>query len=151
MKSRYQYICDRIRSIMKLDDSPHKLAAAFALGIFIAFSPWLGLHIVSCIVLAWLFRLNKVVVLTASFINNPWTIVPMYAFCLWFGFKITGSDAPVPDIAWADIGFRDMITLLKPFIWPYVAGTLAIGAAAAIIGYGTFFWGVRRYRRDERS
>jgi uncharacterized protein (DUF2062 family) len=136
---------------MKLDDSPHKLAAAFALGVFIAFSPWLGLHIVSGIVLAWLFRLNKVVVLTASFINNPWTIVPMYAFCLWFGFKITGRDAAVPDIAWADIGFRDMITLLRPFIWPYIAGTLAVGAVAATIGYGTFFWGVRRYRRDERS
>jgi len=140
-----------MRTIMKLDDSPHKLAAAFALGVFVAFSPWLGLHIVSCIVLAWLFRLNKVVVLTASFINNPWTIVPMYAFCLWFGFKITGSDAAVPDIAWADIGLRDMFRLLKPFIWPYVAGTLAIGAVAAIIGYGTFLWGVRRYRREKRS
>jgi uncharacterized protein (DUF2062 family) len=113
--------------------------------------PLAGLHVVSSIVLAWLFRLNKVVVLTASFINNPWTIVPMYAFCLWFGFKITGSDAAVPDIAWADIGFRDMITLLRPFIWPYVAGTLAVGAVAATIGYGAFFWGVRRYRRDERS
>ena len=151
MKSRYHYICDRIRSIMKLDDPPHKLALAFALGVFIAFSPWLGLHIVSCIVLAWLFRLNKVVVLTASFISNPWTVVPMYAFCLWFGFKITGSGAAVPDIAWADIGFRDMVRLLKPFIWPYVAGTLVVGSVAAIIGYGTFFWGVRRYRRDERS
>ncbi|HSQ78143.1 MAG TPA: DUF2062 domain-containing protein [Nitrospirota bacterium] len=140
-----------MRSIVKLDDSPHKLALAFALGVFIAFSPWLGLHIVSCIVLAWLFRLNKVVVLTASFINNPWTVVPMYAFCLWFGFKITGSDAAVPDIAWADLGFRDMFRLLKPFIWPYVAGTLVVGSVAAIIGYGTFFWGVRRYRRDERS
>ncbi len=138
-----------MRAIMRLDDSPNRLAFAFALGIFISFSPWLGFHIVSCILLAWLFRLNKVVVLTASFVNNPWTIVPMYAFCLWFGFKITGRNAAVPDIAWAELGFRDMLLILRPFLWPYIAGTIAVGLIAAFISYGVFFWGVRRYRRGE--
>ncbi len=149
LKSRYHYICERMRNILKLNDSPHKLSAAFALGVFIAFSPWLGLHIVSCIVLAWLLRLNKVVVLTASFINNPWTVVPIYAFCLWLGFKITGRDAAVPDIAWADMGFSDMIRLLKPYLWPYVAGTIAVGFAAAAVSYGALYWAVVRYRREE--
>ncbi len=151
MKSQYRYVRDRLRSVMKFNDSPHRLAAAFSLGIFISFSPWIGFHILSCIALAWLFRLNKVVVLTASFINNPWTVVPLYAFCLWFGFKITGRNAAVPDIAWAEIGFRDMLQILKPFLWPYVAGTLVVGSVAAIIGYGIFLWGVRRFRRNELS
>jgi len=65
------YIRERVREVLKLDDPPHRLALAFALGIFISFSPWLGLHIVSAVFLAWMFRLNKVVVITASFVNNP--------------------------------------------------------------------------------
>ena len=149
MKSRYQHICDRMRSIVKLNDSPHKLAAAFALGVFIAFSPWLGLHIVSCIALAWLFRLNKVVVLTASFISNPWTVVPMYAFCLWFGFKITGSDAAVPHIAWSELNLTSAYTILKPYLWPFVAGTLIVGLIAAAASYGVVCWAVMRYRKTD--
>jgi len=142
-------ILERVRQILKLDEPPHRLSLAFALGIFIAFSPWLGLHIVSAVFLAWLFRLNKVVVLTASFVNNPWTMVPMYAFCLWFGVKVTGGDVAVPDIAWTELGFRDLFSALQPFLWPFVAGTLVIGAAAAVPSYFLIFWLVRRYRRQD--
>jgi len=143
------YIRERVRDILKLDDPPHRLSLAFALGIFIAFSPWLGLHIVSAVFLAWLFRLNKVVVITASFVNNPWTIVPMYAFCLWFGVKITGSDIAVPEIAWGSLGVRKLYDLLLPFLWPYLAGTVVVGSAAAVISYFFFLWAVKRYRREE--
>lgn len=143
------YIRERIREILKLNEPPHRLSLAFALGIFIAFSPWLGLHIVSAVFLAWLFRLNKVVVLTATFVNNPWTIVPMYAFCLWFGVKITGGGARVPEIAWTTLGFSGLFSVLMPILWPFVAGTLVIGAAAAVFSYVLFFWLVKRYRREE--
>jgi uncharacterized protein len=149
VRAHYRYICDRIRAIIKLDAPPHKLAAAFALGVFIAFSPWLGLHIVSAIALAWLFRLSRVVVLTASFLNNPWTIVPMYSFCLWFGFTITGSDAAIPEIAWRSLGVRELYHVLLPFLWPYVAGTLVIGAIAAAISYFVIYGAVVRYRKLE--
>jgi hypothetical protein len=106
---------------------------------------------VSCIFFAWLFRVSKLVVLTATFVNNPWTMVPMYAFSLWFGIKLTGSDAAVPDIAWSSLGFRDLFLVLKPFLWPFVAGSLVIGAAAAVLSYFLFYWAVRRYRRTDRG
>ncbi len=146
-----KYLRDRVREIVKLNDPPHKLALAAALGVFIAFSPWFGLHIASCIALAWLLRLNKVVVLTATFVNNPWTVVPMYGFCLWAGFKLTGSDSALPEIDWSSLGFRDLFTVLKPFLWPFVAGTLAVGAVAAVFSYVLFFWLIRRYRSEERA
>jgi len=145
-----KYLRDRIRELMKLDESSHRLSLAFALGVFIAFSPWFGLHIVSCIAFAWIFRLNKMVVLTATFVNNPWTVVPMYAFCLWLGVRITGSSTELPDIAWASLGFADLFLILKPFLWPFVAGTLVVGAIAAVASYGLFFWAVTRYRRTVR-
>jgi uncharacterized protein (DUF2062 family) len=148
MSSMRKYVCERIRAIIKLDEPPHRLSLAFALGIFIAFSPWLGLHIVSAVFLAWLFRLNKVVVLTVSFVNNPWTIVPMYVFCLWFGVKITGGGVQVPQIAWDSLGISELYDILLPFLWPYLAGTIVVGGIAAVFSYFGILWTVKRYRRE---
>jgi len=145
-----RYVRERLRGLVQFDEPPRRLAAAFALGIFIAFSPWLGLHIISAVALAWLFRLNKVVVITASLLNNPWTIVPMYVFCLWSGIRITGQDASLPEIAWDRLGFSDIFTVLKPFLLPFIAGTIVVGAIAAVISYVIFAWAVKRYRRSEK-
>jgi len=145
-----RYVRERLRGLMQFDETPRRLALAFALGVFIAFSPWLGLHIVSAVALAWLFRLNKVVVVTASLLNNPWTIVPMYVFCLWSGIRITGQDIALPEIDWGRLGFGDLFTVLRPFLWPFVAGTLVVGTVAAVLSYFLFAWAVRRYRRLEQ-
>lgn len=144
-----KYVRDRIRGIFKLNDSPNQLATAFAVGVFIAFSPTVGLHTLSCLLIAWLFRLSKIVVLTAAFVNNPWTIVPLYGFCLWFGMKITGAETAAPDIAWSELNFRNAYTVLAPYLWPFVAGTLVIGAFAAVLAYGVMYWAVVRYRKKE--
>ncbi len=142
-----KYIRDRIHALVKLDDPPHKLALAFALGVFIAFSPTIGLHMITCLVVGWMFRLNKLVIITASFINNPWTIVPLYAFCTWFGIKITGGDNPVPNIAWNELSLSTMYYVIKPYLKPFVVGTLVLGTVAAILLYFGFLWAVVRYRK----
>jgi len=142
-----RHIRDRIRSIFHLKDSPNRLASAFALGVFIAFSPTIGLHTISCLFFAWMFRLSKLVVLTGAFINNPWTIVPLYGFCLWLGIKITGSDIATPHIAWNDLTITNAYLILKPYLWPFTAGTIVVGAVAAIISYGIIYWAILRHRK----
>ena len=142
-----KYITDRIRSLFQLNDSPNKLATSFAVGAFIAFSPTIGLHTVSCFVVAWMFRLSKLVVFTAALMNNPWTMVPLYGFCLWFGIKITGSMIETPDIAWQSLTFTSAYHILRPYLWPFVAGTVVSGAIAAVLSYFFIYWAVVRYRR----
>lgn len=144
-----RYIRDRMRSIFKLEDSPSRLASAFALGVFIAFTPTIGLHTISCLLLAWALRLSKLVVLSAAFINNPWTIIPMYGFCLWLGLKITGSDITAPSIAWNELTISNAYLVLKPYLWSFVAGTLVVGIVAAFMSYFLIYGVVVRYRRAE--
>ena len=146
-----KYLRDRFHSLLKLDDPPHKLAFAFSLGIFIAFSPWLGLHIISAVFFAWIFRVSKFVVLTASFVNNPWTLVPMYAFSIWTGIKLTGSHATVPDIAWNELTLTNAFAILEPYLLSYLVGTLVVGTIAAVISYFLFYWAVVRYRKAEKK
>lgn len=145
-----KYIRDRFHFIIKLDDPPQKLALAFALGVFVAFTPTIGLHILTCLVLAWAFRLSKLVIITASFINNPWTIMPLYGFCIWFGVKITGDGSIVPTIAWSELSISTVYPVLKPYLLAYVVGTLIVGAVAALISYFLFYWAVVRYRQIEK-
>jgi len=141
-------IRDRIRSLFHLHDSPNKLALASAVGVFIAFSPTIGLHTISCLLFAWMFRLSKLVVFTTTaVVNNPWTMVPLYGFCLWFGIKITGTATAVPDIAWKSLTFTSAYHILRPYLWPFVAGTVVLGAAAAILSYFFIYWAVVRHRR----
>jgi len=146
-----EYIRDRIRSVFQLKDSPNKIASAFALGVFIAFTPTIGLHTISCLVLAWLFRFSNFVVLTAAFLNNPWTIVPLYGFCLWFGIKITGTMVATPDIAWQTLTFSSAYHVLRPYLWPFVVGTIVVGACAAVISYFLVYWVVVRYRGIKKN
>lgn len=142
------YFRDRIRSLFQLNDTPHRLALAFAVGVFIAFSPTIGLHILSCLLVAWIFRLSKLVLITATFINNPWTIVPMYGFCIWFGSKLLGSEIVMPQIAWNELTLASAYVVIQPYFWPFVAGTLAAGGIAAVIAYGLIYWLVVRYRTE---
>lgn len=142
-----KYITDRIRSLFRLNDSPHRLATAFALGVFIAFSPTIGLHTISCLLLAWVFRLSKLAVLTAAFINNPWTIVPLYGSCMWLGIRITGSGATMPHIPWNELSLGSAYLTLRPYLWPFIAGTLLVGVIAAAVSYGVVYWAIVRYRK----
>lgn len=118
--------------------------------MFVAFSPTLGLHVISCLALGWIFRLNKLVILTASFINNPWTVVPLYGVCIWVGLKITGHEATVPEIAWNELTLANSYDVLKPFLWSYLVGTLVVGAVAAFVSYFLFYKIVVRYRKTEK-
>src|SRR5688572_19685112 len=64
--------------LFHVEDSPHRIALAFGLGVFIAFSPLLGLHTAMALGIALLFRLSKAAVIIGIYVNNPWTIAPMY-------------------------------------------------------------------------
>ena len=88
-------IKQHIRHLLHVDETPHELAKAFAAGVFVAFTPFLGLHTAIILVVAWAFRLNKLAALTGTFVNNPWTIAFVYIGPTWLMVSVMrylGSD-----------------------------------------------------------
>ena len=62
-------------ALLHIEDTPERTAAAFALGVFFGFSPFLGpAHGRSAIALAFLLNLNRVAVLLGVYSNLPWII-----------------------------------------------------------------------------
>ncbi len=126
---------DKILGITRINETPKKTAASFAIGVFIGMSPLLGLHTVLGIAVAWLFRLNKIVTITGVYVTNPWTIIPIYTFSTWLGAKLLGIEDIIPDINWNDITLVYFINEMKHVLLPFVFGTTLLGLLSAVIGY----------------
>jgi len=137
-------IKDSVKNILSVKDSPHRLAIAFALGVFIGVSPLLGIHTILGIAFAWLFNLNRIVTITGVYITNPWTIVPIYTFSTYIGAKCLGIKQMLPEIDWAQITFGNFGHELKPLLLPFVFGTLLIGFISAVISYFIVYYAVKK-------
>jgi uncharacterized protein (DUF2062 family) len=143
--------------LLHVHDTPERTAAAFALGVFIGFSPFLGLHTVIAIILAFLLNLNRVAVLLGVYSNLPWIIAGYYAFTTMLGAMLTRTRLPP---AFADRltqlfehslhepnFWRHLWTLLQPLFWPYMVGSLIGCSVMAAIAYPVALAYVTRRRR----
>jgi uncharacterized protein len=83
-------LLDLIRKLLWVDDTPERTALAFSIGIFLGFSPFLGLHTLAGIGVALLFRLNRVAILLGVWSNSPWWLVPYYGVATWVGMHVIG-------------------------------------------------------------
>jgi len=121
--------------LLHVDDSPSRVAAAFALGVFLAFFPLLGVHTGLALLIALAFRLNKVAILFGAWINNPWTLTPIYTAGTLVGCVLLGkSPASLGAIDWSLTGrafYASLVAGLRPLLLPFVVGNLVLGAAAA--------------------
>lgn len=135
-----------LRQILAVKEPPGRIATAFATGVFIGMSPFLGIHTVLGLALAWQFKLNKFVTLIGVYITNPWTIVPIYSFGTWVGVKIMGLNNILPAIDWSHITFLGFIEDFRPLLVPFIVGSLLVGTIAAVISYMTIYTVVRKNR-----
>ncbi len=136
----------KIRAVLHLDDDPHRIAMAFSLGVFIAFSPFIGLHLISAVFLAWVLRLNAVAVLLGTLLNNPWTFVPIFGTSLWVGIQIYGRHALLQPIHWQDLTIVNVIPQLEPYLMPFLLGTTLLGIVASVIAYPCAYYCIKEYR-----
>lgn len=134
---------------MSIKDTPHKMAMSFAVGLFIGISPFFGLHILSGLACAWLFNLNRVILISAVLISNPWTMIPLYSFCLWVGILVTGEGIDVPALDWSSLTIADLIDGMGQLVVPILIGTGLVGAVSSVGSYFVIHWAICRFRKGE--
>jgi uncharacterized protein len=125
-------------SLLHIEDTPERTAAAFALGVFFGFSPFLGFHTILALIFAFFLNLNRVAILLGVYANLPLVIAPYYASATMFGAKITGHRPPPGFRSQISALFRlslfdaadfftKLVKILKPLLVPYTVGSM-IGA-----------------------
>ncbi len=67
------------RKVLHVDDSPQRIARGVAVAFWVTFAiaPLLGLHIWVALILAFVFRANKISMLAFMWVHNPVTMWPI--------------------------------------------------------------------------
>ncbi len=133
----------RLRAILALDSHPAHIAAGFAVGTFISFTPFFGLHTGLAIAAAFLFRLNKLTTLTGSWVNTPLTVGPVLVASFKLGRFLRGL--PPKAITFRTLEWQE----LKIYAKSLLLGCSILGLIAAVVAYFVCYWLVVRFRRAD--
>ena len=134
----------RLYTILSLDSHPGHISAGFAVGVFISFTPFFGLHTPIALAIAFLFRLNKVTCVTGAWVNTPITVVPILGVSYKLGSFLRGhpvNELPLHGgIEWHN---------LEKYAKSIILGTSILGFCAAIIAYFCCYYLVLRFRAKD--
>jgi len=132
-------------ALLHIDDSPERTAAAFALGVFFGFSPFLGFHTILGVAFAFLLNLNRVAVLLGVYSNLPIVIAPYYAFVTMTAMRIAGHRPPpgfgsrlkalFDRSVFTGEFWGQLVVTLKPLLWPYTVGSLLGALVLGALAY----------------
>jgi uncharacterized protein (DUF2062 family) len=129
--------------LLHTHDTPKRTAAAFAVGVFFGFSPFLGLHTVLGLVVAFALGLNRVAVLLGVYSNLPWIVPAYYTLTTMLGATLLGVDVPAglldelrESLAAATWGeFRRLARSLTPLLWAFGLGSTLGATVLALVAY----------------
>jgi uncharacterized protein len=124
----------RLGALLQLDDDPRRTAAALAIGVFISFTPFWGFQTLLALLLATVFRLNRAVTVTGTWLNLPWFAPFVYAGAVKLGALM------LPDLS----GLAGLSAYL-------LVGSTALGLAAALVTWVVAFSLMRRRRLRRRA
>ena len=144
------------RRLLAIDDPPERTALAFSIGIFIAFSPLLGLHTIIATAIAFFFRFNKVAIYTGTFINNPFlTLVPIIIASYAVGAFILGRPLRIPDEGlellkhpriFSGDYYQQLFVQSWDIAWPFAVGGSILSVVCSVGAYPLTLWALRKHR-----
>lgn len=143
-----------LEKLIKIHDSPQRIALGFGLGIFLGIFP--GVGPLASLVLATFFRINQAAALTGSLLTNTWLSVVTFVVSIQIGSFVTGADwqqvyeegqKVIRDFHWQKLGEISFSTILLPLL----AGYLIIGLSAGFLGYGIIYYIVSRRAKTIRK
>ena len=145
--TRFPSFRSLLKQILHLRESPQRTALAFAIGVFIAFSPTYGLHTLMVLFCTWALGLNFLALMIGAFINNPWTIVPILGATYWVGALLLGrSDGPTFD--WHDLSFTAVYQQVMPYAVPFFLGGLVLSLLGAVLAYPLAYYFLAKHRQS---
>lgn len=139
-----------LRWILKLRSSPRAIAGGLGVGMFVAFTPTVGIQIILAIIAATICNVNRPAAIAPVWITNPVTVGPVYTFNYWLGTLIWPGP-PLSEVSkvFVDIGralthldFWDlkepvvaMLQMGKEILIPLLIGSIEVGVVLGILTY----------------
>ncbi|GGA93177.1 membrane protein [Brucella endophytica] len=138
------------KRLMRITASPHAVAAGLAVGVFSAFTPFFGFHIIIAVILAWACAGNVAAAALGTTVANPLTIPVIWGATFEFGrFLLTGdlSSAGMPDHLGRFLQHFNLADIWGPVLKPMLFGSTVLGLAFALVVYVAARWATAAFRR----
>jgi uncharacterized protein (DUF2062 family) len=154
-----------------MSGTPHNIAAGFACGVAISFTPLVGFHILLGCLMALIVRGNFVAVAVGTLVGNPWTFPFMWLGGYELGKLLLGLDLagaqPMPWRIQDLVGYlgraaqeastdgfilmlqhlaADLVVVAKPVL----VGGLPLGIAFGLLTYFPLARGISAYQQARR-
>jgi hypothetical protein len=122
-----------VKRATRLSGTPHSIAAGFACGVAISFTPFIGFHLLGTFLMCLIVRGNYLAGAAGTLVGNPWTFPFIWLASYQFGHVILGTPAAHPVEHWDVATF---LVRVEAVFWPMVVGGLPL---ALIAGLATYF------------
>ncbi len=126
----HRLIGDRLFDQRLWKPTNKSVSTGFAIGIFIALTPTIGVQIPLIILTALFLRVNMPVALAASWVTNPLTAPVIYSLQYKLGLWLSGT----PD-ANELAGFTGMLRLFFRYAIPLWVGSLISATGSSVVAY----------------
>ena len=126
-----RYIAHRVR---RLPGTPYRIAAGFACGAAVSFTPFIGLHFVFAALFALLLRGNVVASAIGTAVGNPWTFPFIWVWTFALGQWLIGAEA-ASDLP-VTLSLSYIFERPLDVLWPMTLGALP---TALVVWMGTFW------------
>lgn len=149
-----------LNQLLHTHDTPQRTAAAYAIGVFLGFSPFLGLHTVLGLIVAFAFNLNRVAMLLGVYSNLPWILPAYYTLATTLGATLLQYDVPpgfwkdlrevLADASWGELRTFTKV-MIAPLIWSFTLGSTIGAVALGITAYRVALAMIVAHRRHTAS
>lgn len=130
------YVAHRLR---RLPGTPYRIAAGFACGAAISFTPFIGLHFVLAAGTALLVRGSVIASAIGTVVGNPWTFPFIWLWTYSLGRWILGLRHRLT-VRPEDFSFDHIFENPLDVLLPMSVG----GVLTAIVAWFIFFWPLQR-------
>lgn len=138
-----RYVAHRLA---RLPGTPHRIAAGFAAGAAVSFTPLIGFHFIGAALLALLLRGNLLASAIGTAVGNPWTFPFIWAWTYGLGRWILGHTRGMTTLP----AHLSLIHIFDNF-WSIFLPMLVGGIPTAILAWLIFYFPIRNLVKGYQS
>ncbi|KQO75306.1 hypothetical protein ASF29_12925 [Rhizobium sp. Leaf262] len=138
--------------LVRLSASPYSVAAGVAVGVAVAWTPFLGVHIIIAMALGFVLRANLVAAALGTTFANPLTFPLIWASTWELGHLILGrGDRNVSShVDFVELfSHMNFLQLWRPVLEPMTIGAVIPAALSGIVAYVSVYAIIRSFRTQK--
>ena len=138
------------KRVLRLQATPHAIAAGFAAGAFASFTPLIGFHFMLSFAVAYLIAGNMAAAALGCIVGNPLSFPAIWASTYEVGRYILKAET-IDGQAPAGLGHAlihgDFLAIWDPYLKPMLVGSVPLGLVAGTLSYALIYVAARGFQQ----